>query len=112
MDGKRWNQINNHPLSSKLVWFLDVLGDTEAIELIKDHCAAGYQEVIKEDIIFVEKIVETPPDPEFIRDFVTWEMNKDFEDPSGEKQAAWLVHAVEIMKKALREYEEICDETT
>ena len=104
MNEDRFLTLANSELSKSLFYFKDSMGD-EPESIMRHLCKTGYSHTLTTDIEYLKYFVEHTSDLIWIRDFVEYEMNISFDDPTGQAHLEWLADALNRMQKVLAEYE-------
>lgn len=85
-----------------LFYFIDAFSDDEEIEsLISDKIKYGYKHIVESDLEYLSEFIASNPDKKELGWFIATEMNRDFDDPTGEMHFQWLISARDLIKSAL-----------
>lgn len=90
-------------LKRHLVLFIDAVGFDEVKDLYKDRIEFGSAHLVLKDLNYLDQFIASDPDKVLLREFIAYEMNVDFSDPTGEADFQWLIGARDTIKAALSE---------
>ena len=96
--------MNTEELRSHLFYFLDAFAENEEIRsMISRKAKHEYRHVIEDDLKYLNNFIASNPDKKELGWFIATEMNRDFDDPTGEQHFQWLVSARDLIQSVLEE---------
>ncbi|THF67608.1 hypothetical protein E7T06_20120 [Deinococcus sp. Arct2-2] len=90
-------------LRQHLAFFTDAVGFDEVKGLYKDRIDFGSTHLVLKDLNYLDQFIASNPDKVLLREFIAYEMNLDFSDPTGEADFQWLIGARDTIRAALAE---------
>lgn len=91
-------------LEDSLIYFIDpTFDDEEVADLMRDRVLSGRSDILERYVNYISEFIESNPDRRELRDFVAYKMNRDFNDPTYEKDFQWLVSARDLIQSVLEE---------
>lgn len=90
-------------LGNSLIYFIDTWDTEEEKESVREHIRAGFSNVVEKRLSYLDNFIASNPDKKELGWFIATEMNRDFDDPTGEQHFQWLVGARDLIQSVLEE---------
>lgn len=100
--------MNAVELKNHLFYFIDAFSEEEEVRsLISKEVKYGYGQGIEDDLEYLNNFIASNPDKKELGWFIATEMNRDFDDPTGEQHFQWLVSARDLIQSVLEETKQV-----